>query len=91
MDILDSDQGFLKDSLGNQATRDIVQFVPFKKYKNNPIQLRKEVLAELPQQIVTYFMMNNIKPQKGQKITIFKFECSLKEIYRLKSLNLLIS
>ena len=75
MDILDSDQGFLKDSLGNQAKRDIVQFVPFRKYKNNPLKLRKEVLAELPQQIVNYFMLNNIKPQKGQRIKISKFKC----------------
>lgn len=65
MNILDSDQGLLTDSLGNTAYRDIVQFVPFRKFRNNKIRLREEVLAELPEQIVHYFTMNNIKPQKG--------------------------
>lgn len=32
MSELDGDDGILRDSEGNKATRDIVQFVPFSKY-----------------------------------------------------------
>ena len=34
MDLLDSDAGLLKDRVGNQARRDIVQFVPFNQFAN---------------------------------------------------------
>lgn len=63
MDILDSDDVVLKDSFGNKAARDIVQFVPFNKFQGNPFKLREEVLAELPDQIVSYFESQGILPK----------------------------
>jgi len=46
--------------------RDIVQFVPFKKYKNNPLILREEVLDEVPKQVKTFYKMKQIKPNPIQ-------------------------
>jgi len=37
---------------GVQAARDIVQFVPFSKYKDRPIELAKETLKEVPKQVI---------------------------------------
>jgi len=35
-------------NLGRYRERDIVQFVPFKELKSDPIRLAREVLAEVP-------------------------------------------
>lgn len=51
MEILDSDGQSLRDSHGRSAVRDIVQFVPFRKFGGNPYLLAQEVLAEIPKQI----------------------------------------
>lgn len=57
---------------GKMAVRDIVQFVPFREFQNikNPIlaqaHLAKEVLAEIPFQIVDYMKRNNVKPRNKQ-------------------------
>ena len=48
--------------MNRYATRDIVQFVPFRDVKNDPYRLAKEVLAEVPNQLVSYFASMNIKP-----------------------------
>ena len=42
--------------------RDIVQFVPFMDYRNDPFKLAKEVLGELPGQVVDFFMSRGITP-----------------------------
>eukprot|EP00358_Blepharisma_japonicum_P006632 CAMPEP_0202941818 /NCGR_PEP_ID=MMETSP1395-20130829/1961_1 /ASSEMBLY_ACC=CAM_ASM_000871 /TAXON_ID=5961 /ORGANISM="Blepharisma japonicum, Strain Stock R1072" /LENGTH=120 /DNA_ID=CAMNT_0049637417 /DNA_START=1353 /DNA_END=1712 /DNA_ORIENTATION=+ len=54
MEILDSDDSLLRDRNGRQAVRDIVQFVPFRKFGGNPYLLAQEVLAEVPKQITGY-------------------------------------
>lgn len=54
MEKLDGDNG-LYDSKGRKAPRDIVQFVPFRDVKLNPDMLAKQLLAELPGQVVQYF------------------------------------
>lgn len=69
---LDSDDGPLCVN-GTYATRDIVQFVEMSKYINNnemnvvdadtENELAKEVLFEVPGQVVNYFEMQGIKPQ----------------------------
>lgn len=41
-------------------TRDIVQFVPYLKYSQDPAMLAKEVLREIPGQIVKYFQSMGI-------------------------------
>ncbi len=48
MVVLDGDEG-LYNNRGDKAMRDLVQFVPYNKFKNNGELLAKEVLAELPQ------------------------------------------
>ena len=49
MDHLDADDNPLfSRKLNRYASRDIVQFVPFRELKNDPYKLAKEVLAEVP-------------------------------------------
>jgi hypothetical protein len=49
MDLLDADDAPLfSKKLNRYASRDIVQFVPFREVKNDPYRLAKEVLAEVP-------------------------------------------
>lgn len=63
MDMLDADTNplFSKD-LGCYASRDIVQFVPFRDLKNDPFLLAKEVLYEIPRQLTSYFQGRGINP-----------------------------
>jgi hypothetical protein len=61
MDILDGDGKLLSGRTGT-ARRDIVQFVPFNRYKD-PIKLAAATLAELPGQVVSYMKSFNIKPR----------------------------
>ncbi|XP_054924438.1 copine-8-like isoform X1 [Dermacentor andersoni] len=68
MEVLDGD--VIQLNLGGQrAERDIVQFVPFRKFlqsgaswQSNQAQLAKEVLAEIPGQVTAYMSKCNIKP-----------------------------
>jgi len=49
MDALDADDAPLySKKLNRYASRDIVQFVPFRDVYNDPYRLAKEVLAEVP-------------------------------------------
>ena len=41
---------------------DIVQFVPFREFARNPMQLAKETLEEVPGQMLGYFRRNGIQP-----------------------------
>ena len=65
MNILDADDVPLYDDNDRKASRDLVQFVPFNKYKNDPIKLAEEVLEEIPRQIVEYYQHQNISPKKA--------------------------
>merc|ERR1712168_495267 len=68
MDILDGDDVRLS-SRGRYAERDIVQFVPFSEFltganmKSNQARLAKEVLAEIPDQFLSYMKTRHIKPR----------------------------
>ncbi|ESN89898.1 hypothetical protein HELRODRAFT_91226 [Helobdella robusta] len=65
MDRLDSDDGLLRDQWGGVAQRDIVQFVPFRNFERASQEaLAKQVLAELPDQVVSYYQANKIEPGK---------------------------
>uniref|UniRef100_A0A914Y8A0 Copine-3 n=1 Tax=Panagrolaimus superbus TaxID=310955 RepID=A0A914Y8A0_9BILA len=78
MDELDSDDQLLTAN-GRTAKRDIVQFVPFRKffkrggaispYEQERLQylLAKEVLAEVPTQIVSFMKANNVVPRPPQQ------------------------
>ena len=64
MDELDSDKGMLTCE-GETAERDIVQFVPFHKFSGHfaAEDLAKEVLFEVPNQLVEHMTRYNVKPQ----------------------------
>jgi len=61
METLDGDAG-LYNAAGKKAARDLVQFVPFRKYSGNQVLLAQEVLAEVPDQLVGYMQLMNRKP-----------------------------
>ncbi|MCI4390171.1 hypothetical protein PGIGA_G00119590 [Pangasianodon gigas] len=63
MEVLDGDNGVLKSPTGEPVARDIVQFVPFKDFVKAPREaLAQSVLAEVPNQLVSYFKMRNLSP-----------------------------
>uniref|UniRef100_A0A671TFP3 Copine-3 n=1 Tax=Sinocyclocheilus anshuiensis TaxID=1608454 RepID=A0A671TFP3_9TELE len=63
MEFLDGDSGVLKSLTGEPVARDIVQFVPFKQFTSAPKEaLAQSVLAEVPNQLVSYFKMRNMAP-----------------------------
>ena len=61
MEILDGDD-FPLTSVNNKITsRDIIQFVPFNTYSYDEKVLGAEILKEVPGQVESYFLFNNIK------------------------------
>ncbi|XP_030584903.1 copine-1-like isoform X2 [Archocentrus centrarchus] len=64
MELLDGDDGVLKSTAGEAVARDIVQFVPYKKFKDGPQALAQAVLAEVPNQLVSYFKVKGLDPPK---------------------------
>ena len=62
MDVLDADENPLYDSSGRKADRDLVQFVPYNKFKDNPQRLAEQVLEEIPRQVVEYYQHKGIPP-----------------------------
>ncbi|XP_061162370.1 copine-3-like [Saccostrea echinata] len=64
MNFLDGDDGVLKGANGKPALRDIVQFVPFRDFRMSAsAELARNVLAEVPQQVVQYYEMRKIPPK----------------------------
>ncbi|NXM34660.1 CPNE1 protein, partial [Oxyruncus cristatus] len=69
MEFLDGDNGVLKSVTGEPAARDIVQFVPFRQFKNAPREaLSQAVLAEVPKQLVSYYKWKGWPPLKPLEI-----------------------
>ncbi|KAK9995268.1 hypothetical protein SO802_019954 [Lithocarpus litseifolius] len=63
MEILDADKGErLESSTGRVASRDIVQFVPFREVQSGEISVVQALLAELPTQFLTYMRTRDIQP-----------------------------
>uniref|UniRef100_H2YRL9 Copine-3 n=1 Tax=Ciona savignyi TaxID=51511 RepID=H2YRL9_CIOSA len=64
MEFLDGDDGVLTSFVdGSKAVRDVVQFVPFRKFKMSSVSaLSSSVLGEIPQQVTEYFSMQNLPP-----------------------------
>ena len=60
---LDGDDVPLISTSGIKRMRDLVQFVPFNKYRSNPEKLAEQVLEEVPRQVIEYYTMNNIFPE----------------------------
>lgn len=56
MDVLDADDSPLySKKYRKYMSADIVQFVPFRDFKNDPYKLAKETLQEIPGQLVDFF------------------------------------
>ncbi|KAM9839448.1 copine-3-like isoform 2-T2 [Aulostomus maculatus] len=63
MEFLDGDDGNLRSATGQAAMRDIVQFVPFRQFQNaGTAALAQSVLAELPDQVASFFNLFHLKP-----------------------------
>ncbi|KAL4000730.1 NLR family CARD domain-containing protein 3 [Sarotherodon galilaeus] len=62
MEFLDSDDKLLQAPSGVVASRDIVQFVPFRNFQGNSVALAQSVLAELPDQVTSFFNAYKLKP-----------------------------
>ena len=63
MDILDADEVPLySQRYKKNMEADIVQFVPFRDFKNNPAELAKQTLEEVPGQLLNFFKKRNIVP-----------------------------
>ncbi|XP_029313216.1 copine-3-like isoform X2 [Cottoperca gobio] len=63
MEFLDGDDGNLRSAAGEVAMRDIVQFVPFRQFQNaGTAALAQSVLAELPDQVASFFNLFDLKP-----------------------------
>uniref|UniRef100_A0A672T2J0 Copine-1-like n=1 Tax=Sinocyclocheilus grahami TaxID=75366 RepID=A0A672T2J0_SINGR len=68
MEFLDGDNGVLKSLTGEPVARDIVQFVPLKQFASAPKEaLAQSVLAEVPNQLVSYFKMRNMTTCESNK------------------------
>ncbi|XP_041824476.1 copine-3-like isoform X2 [Melanotaenia boesemani] len=65
MEFLDGDNGVLQSATGEAAMRDIVQFVPFRQFQNaGAAALAQSVLAELPDQVASFFNLSGLKPPR---------------------------
>lgn len=64
MEILDADKERLESTTGRVATRDIVQFVPFRDVQGGGISVVQSLLEELPTQFLTFMRNRNIYPDK---------------------------
>jgi len=63
MDVLDSDDTKLYSRrFKKYMEADIVQFVPFRQFRHNPVQLARETLDEVPRQLLDYFKKRSITP-----------------------------
>ena len=60
---LDADESPLySEKWRKYSSRDIVQFVQFNQFNNDPVRLAKEVLREIPNQMIRYFQGKGIHP-----------------------------
>ena len=67
MKLIDDNNRVLKDKDGRSSQRDMVTFVEYMKYKDNPQKLAEKVLSELPRQVVEYHMLVGKKPEEYNK------------------------
>ena len=64
MNFLDADDEPLTDKNGRKSDRDLVQFVPFKKYSYNGELLAQNVLEEIPRQVIEYYQHQKMPPRE---------------------------
>ena len=90
MNILDADDVPLySKKFQKQMERDIVQFVPFREYKANVVELAKQTLEEIPRQLTSYMNSKGIKPVKQSLVNTYRanFFDSQKEQFIKAMLN----
>ncbi|KNA15153.1 hypothetical protein SOVF_100790, partial [Spinacia oleracea] len=64
MEFLDGDKGErLESTTGRVASRDIVQFVPFRDIQGEEVSVAQTLLAELPTQFLSYMRTRGIEPK----------------------------
>jgi len=86
MDILDADENPLYDKNRRKADRDLVQFVPFNNFKDNPQKLAEQVLEEIPRQVVEYYQHNKIEPNEEQEINMQNNQQNQNNFYDINAL-----
>lgn len=62
MRFLDGDEKRITSKRFGPAKRDLVQFVPYLEFANNPAELARQTLAEIPQQVLDFMNLHKIKP-----------------------------
>jgi len=68
MDTLDADnEPLYSRKYKKYMARDIVQFVPFREFRHDTYNLAKEVLTEIPGQVVEFFTKRNIFPKPAKE------------------------
>ena len=68
MDILDADDVPLySQKYRKNMEADIVQFVPFREFRNNPAELAKQTLEEVPGQLLNFFKKKGIVPNPSDE------------------------
>ena len=67
MVILDGNEIPLVSSKNVQWLRDDVQFIHFNEFRNDEKRLSKEILEEIPRQIIEFYTKNNYTPEKIMK------------------------
>ena len=86
MDILDADENPLYDRNNRKADRDLVQFVPFNNFKDNPQKLAEQVLEEIPRQVVEYYQHKKIEPKEEQEMDLQNNQIDQNLPYNINSL-----
>ena len=68
MDILDADEVPLySQKYKKNMEADIVQFVPFREFRNNPAELAKQTLEEVPGQLLNFMKKKGITPMPSDE------------------------
>ena len=96
MEKLDGDENPIMARSGKFRARDIVQFVPFSKFVNEPKKLSMEVLAEIPRQMIEYYQFKNLDPDslrnlKQQNRKIIKINPPQVRVYKVYLDNIKIN
>ena len=96
MEKLDGDENPIMARSGKFRARDIVQFVPFSKFVNDPKKLSMEVLAEIPRQMIEYYQFKNLDPDslrnlKQQNRKIIKINPPQVRVYKVYLDNIKIN
>ncbi len=80
METLDADiKPLFSTMFKKYMQRDIVQFVPFLQFNNDSFRLAKEVLQEVPGQLVDFFTRKNIYPNPSKEAERTKILGQLKQ------------